>query len=68
MIGPDGATVIAPMRLTGVVRTSKGFAVAQVTFGPDGAVISAALGRSQALKEFVALEHKRILVLATQKA
>ena len=58
---PDNAAVTKPMVLTGLVRTSRGFAVATATLEPDGTVRSVRLGHSQAFKTFVAMEHQREL-------
>lgn len=66
--GPDGAKPTATMVLTGLVRTSHGYAVAIEEIGADGQRLSLRLGRSQAIKNFVAQEHKRVLVAAAQKA
>ncbi len=65
--GPDGATPMTQMTLTGVVRTSKGFAVAVATITRDGAV-TLKLRSSQSMREFVALEHKRLAHAATLRA
>jgi hypothetical protein len=58
----DGATPTAPMRLSGLVRTSRGFAVARVVLRPDGTVESLELGPSQSQREYVAMQHKRLVV------
>lgn len=58
--GLDGAKPTRPMTLTGVVRTSKGFAVAVATFGLDGTLV-VKLGNSQSEKQFVAHEHAKNL-------
>lgn len=65
--GPDGATPVGTMRLTGVIRTTRGYAVAQETVDADGAR-SLVIGPSQAFPEHVASEHKRVVVNATLKA
>lgn len=59
--GPEGATLTKDATVTGVVRTSKGFAVARVVISPNGAVKSVRLGLSQAERRFVAMEHARTL-------
>jgi hypothetical protein len=58
----DSATPTAPMCLSGIVRTSGGFAVARVVLRPDGTVESFDLGPSQAQREYVAMLHKRLVV------
>ena len=55
---PDGATPIGAMALSGVVKTSKGFAVATATIAADGS-LSWRLGVSQRFKEFIVKEHYR---------
>jgi hypothetical protein len=62
----DGATPVGPMVLTGVVRTTKGYAVARAVVKDGAAVVT--LGHSQTHKEFVAMEHKKVLIAATLKA
>lgn len=57
----DSATVMKPMVLTGLVRTSRGYAVATAVLEPDGTARSVKLGHSQAYKSPVALEHQREL-------
>ncbi len=64
---PDGAAPHGEMTLTGVVRTTKGYAVAVGHVLKDGTV-TITLGTSQSHKEFVALEHKRIALRETLKA
>ena len=68
LVGPDGASPTAPLSLTGVVKTSRGFAVARATFAPDGSLIGVELQRSQAFKQYVAAEHKRLVVSEALKA
>jgi hypothetical protein len=63
----DGAEPAGTMVLTGVVRTTKGYAVARAVIARDGNV-TVTLGHSQTHKEFVAIEHKRSLTAATLKA
>lgn len=65
-VSPDGATVVKEMILTGLVKTTKGYAVATVVLRPTGEVVSCALGHSQAYKEFVALEHSRLVLKLAQ--
>lgn len=67
----DEATVVRPMTLTGVVRTSKGLAVATVVLDVEGNPTSVKVGRSQSVEHgrpFVAREHKRLAMEATQRA
>lgn len=59
-VGPDGATLTGPVTLTGVVRTSKGYAVARAVVSPDGTA-AITLGVSQVYREHVAHEHSRML-------
>lgn len=61
--GPEGATLARDATLTGVVRTSKGFAVVRLVLTPGGAVKSCRVGRSQAQIDFIAAEHKNMLVM-----
>jgi hypothetical protein len=61
LVTADSATLKGNAVLTGVVRTTKGYAVARVELGPDGSLIQAWLGPSQANKVFVAQEHHRML-------
>jgi hypothetical protein len=65
--GPDGAVPSGPLTLTGVVKTTKGYAVALVELSPSGAVLSATLRGSQTFPEHVAREHQRIAVNETLK-
>lgn len=67
LAGPDGAEPTKAMVLTGVVKTSKGYAVATAVVDREG-VAKLSLGTSQAYKEFVAREHKRLALAATLKA
>jgi len=62
LVGPDGATAAAPLVLSGVVKTSKGYAVARATLKPDGTVEAVSLMPSQAFKQYVAAQHKRIVL------
>jgi hypothetical protein len=66
--GRDGAIPVASMVLSGIVRTSKGFAVCLARLRADGTVENVELGRSQVFKEHVAAEHKPLVVQAAQKA
>ena len=66
--GPDGATPLRPMVLTGIVRTGKGYALATAVLTADGRVASVSLGHSQSQKEYIAIEHKRALTVASSKA
>lgn len=67
-VGPDDAFPVKSMALSGVVRTSKGYAVAVVTLSPDGEVLSLTLGRSQVGKQYVAAEHKNVMVAEALRA
>lgn len=62
--GPDLAVPVAKMFLSGIVKTSKGYAVATAAINSDGTVDSIALGRSQLDIRFVAKEHQRGLYMA----
>lgn len=64
----DGAELAAPMVLTGVVKTTKGYAVAIAKFHADGRLDSLKLQLSQAFKEHVAREHKKVLVVEALRA
>ncbi len=57
----DDAKPAAPMVLTGLVKTSKGYAVAVATFEADGSLQSLEVGPSQANKVYVAMKHQRML-------
>jgi hypothetical protein len=56
------------MVLTGIVRTSKGYATVVVEMAPDGAVLSLKVGPSQAEKRFEARRHKDVMVKAAMSA
>lgn len=58
ILGPDGARPTKVMTLTGVVRTSRGFAVAYASIELDG-TLTVRLGYSQSEKQFVAHEHAK---------
>lgn len=60
VVGPDGAKLLGPMTLSGVVRTTKGFSVAVETIDKDGNR-TVRLGISQTERQFVALEHRNML-------
>jgi hypothetical protein len=62
-----GPAVSADMRLSGIVRTTSGFAVAQVTLSPTGDLVEMSVGQSQSHPEFVAIEHKRVVAMLGQK-
>ena len=66
-IGPDGATPLGEMRLSGVVRTSGGYAVVTVDISADGGM-AVKLGPSQRVLEFVCAEHKRLLAGLANRA
>lgn len=57
----DSATLKGNATLTGIVRTTRGYAVARIELAPDGAVVRIVVGPSQANKAFVAIEHQRML-------
>lgn len=63
--GVDGAPLKGPATLTGLVRTTKGAALAIVVLTPDGQVQSIDIGQSQPLehggKAFVGIQHQRLL-------
>ena len=65
---PDGAELKGNATVTGLVKTTKGFATAIVELSPDGAVVSVRLLLSQSEKRFVAMEHKREVVKAAMRA
>lgn len=67
IVGPEGATPLGQMILSGVVKTNRGYAVATAVVSPNGE-ITITLGNSQAFPEHVAVEHKRIAVNAALKA
>jgi hypothetical protein len=56
--GPDGATPVRAYTLAGVVRTTKGYALATCVVGLDGSM-SVSLGGSQVFPEHVVTEHAR---------
>ncbi len=64
---PDGATPVGTMTLSGVVRTTRGYAVAIASLGEDGSMV-VTLGNSQVYPEHIASEHKRVAVKATLAA
>lgn len=61
---------VGMMRLSGIVKTSNGFAVASVELSAAewAALASKKLGKSQAFKEFVAREHREVVVRLGQIA
>lgn len=72
---PDGAMPSRPMVLTGIVRTDvqrvdgkPSFALAVAELTRDGEVRFVKLGRSQTEKRYVALEHVKSLVKASESA
>lgn len=67
LVGEDGGALVGNATLTGVVKTTKGYAVATVYVSADGG-IKAVLGKSQAFKEFVAQEQKRAAAAGASKA
>lgn len=68
MKGPDEAYPVGNFELTGVIKTSRGFAVATITLSREGRVVEMKLGRSQTYKEFIALEHREVARAASQRA
>ena len=66
--GPDGATPSASMELSGVVRTTKGYAMCNVKLAADGSVLAVSLSDSQAFKQHVATLAKRAQLEAALKA
>lgn len=67
VVSPDGATPVGDMTLSGVVKTSKGYAVATATIAPDGSA-TVRLSHSQSSKEFVAAQQKRTAQVLAVKA
>ena len=67
LVGPDGASPVGAMTLTGLVRTSRGYAVASLVVEPDGTQ-AFRLGNSQVYPEHIAAEHKKMLVKASLAA
>lgn len=68
--GPDGAFTVGPFTLAGMVRTTRGYAVAISTFAADGSLISTTLGNSQVApygKPFIAAEHVRLATALAAK-
>lgn len=63
------ATVVplGDMVLSGIVKTSRGYAVATAVISDAGELLSWKLGNSQAYKQFVAVEHKAIVAARGQK-
>jgi hypothetical protein len=61
---------VGPLRLSGIVKTTNGFAVASVelTLEEWEMVLLKRLGPSQRFKEHIALEHKRVISVLGQKA
>lgn len=66
--GPDGATPSSTMDVSGVVKTTKGYAVCSVKMAADGSVLSVSLSDSQAYKQHVAMIAKRVQLDAALKA
>lgn len=61
LVTADSATLKGNATLSGIVRTTGGYAVARVELAPDGSVVRIVVGPSQANKAFVAIEHQRML-------
>lgn len=61
---------VGPLRLTGIVRTRNGFAVAMVELSVEewAAIAHKQLGRSQTFKEHIAGEHKKVVMSLGQRA
>jgi hypothetical protein len=59
---------LKPMVLTGLVRTSRGYAVAIAHVAADGSLTSFRIGPSQSEKRFAAIAHKEALVKAALEA
>lgn len=66
-VGPDGATLVGDGTLTGVVKTSKGYALMTAEVAPDGSVVLTVSG-SQAFKQFVVTQQKRAAFAGAMKA
>lgn len=64
----DNATPKGPMTLTGIVRTTRGYAVAIATLDAEGNVQTVKLGHSQTERQFVAQEHARGLSTLANRA
>lgn len=60
---------IGPLRLSGIVKTTNGFAVASVELSVEEweFVTTKSIGASQRFKEYIALEHKRMVSALGQK-
>lgn len=58
------------LRLSGIVKTKNGFAVATVSLTPEEweAIHSRQIGRSQRFKEHIAVEHKMVVLKYGQLA
>lgn len=65
--GVDGATLVGGGTLTGVVKTTRGYALATATVMPDGTTV-VTLGNSQAFKQFVVEQQKRAGLAGAMKA
>lgn len=57
---PDGAALVRNATLTGVVRTTKGYAAMVVVVDPSGALVSAKLHGSQAYPDWVVRDQARM--------
>lgn len=57
---PDGASLDRNATLTGVVRTTKGYAAMIVVVDPSGALVSAKLHGSQAYPDWVVRDQARM--------
>lgn len=57
----DEAALNGSATLTGLVKTTKGYAVAIAEFSPDGSLAQLVIGPSQANKIYAAKEHQRML-------
>lgn len=68
LVGPDGASPSGPIEISGITKTSLGYAVVRAVLKPDGSVESVSMTASQAFKEHVASQHKRIALAEALKA
>ncbi len=66
--GSDGAEPVKPLVLAGMVKTGRGYALAEVTLSPGGEVVSLRIGPSQSHPQFVALELRRAITALNAEA
>lgn len=59
-----------PLRLSGIVKTTNGFAVADVELTVEEweLIAQKRIGASQRFKEYIAMEHKRLVTVLGQQA